>query len=55
VSTDNAIHASIHKSDKDIGVEKKEEKKDNAIHASIHQKDGKIGIGWIKSILKGKK
>ncbi len=54
---DNSIHASIHLSDKDIGVEKKEVDNDtkNSIHASIHKKDEKIGGGWIKKVLDKKK
>ena len=57
---DNSIHASIHDSDKDIGVEKKKidkdkDKKDNSIHARIHKKDEKIGGGYVKKVLDKKK
>ncbi len=39
---DNAIHASIHACDRDIGRNPKSEKS-NAIHASIHASDRDIG------------
>jgi hypothetical protein len=58
---DNAIHASIHTRDRNIGVDVKIDKKDNAIHASIHPEDTtgqekkkKDNSGWIKKILKKK-
>jgi hypothetical protein len=61
-NTKNCIHASIHESDKDIGNDKKPEKKSNAIHASIRpddktgqEREGGDKTSWIKKILTKKK